>query len=258
MIEEDAVTVGTHQADAHCGGTYKAGTDKAGTQQAAFTRIVEERRSCRAFLSEQLPTELVEELLRTAQHAASWCNTQPWQLVVTSGAATDEFRSALLAHVDRETGHLPVPDVPKPAGYSGRRLERRRECGWALYEAVGVARGDRRASARQARENFAFFGAPHVAVVCTPRELGTYGAVDCGLYIATFLYAAESAGVGAIAQAAIANHAPFVREYFDIPDDHLVLCGLAFGRRDESHPANGFRTTRAPLSDAVRWVGAPT
>ena len=110
------------------------------------------------------------------------------------------------------------------------------------------------ASSRQARENFAFFGAPHVVVVTTPRELGTYGAVDCGLYIATFLYAAESHGVGAIAQAAIASHAPFVREYFQIPDDQFVLCGLSFGWCDADHPANGFRTSRAPLDEIVRWV----
>jgi nitroreductase len=96
---------------------------------------------------------------------------------------------------------------------------------------------------------------PHVAIVSTARELGTYGAVDCGIYIATFLYAAESHGLAAIAQAAIAAHGPFVREYFQVPDDHLVLCGMSFGWSDESHPANSFRTSRAPLDEVVRWAG---
>jgi nitroreductase len=159
-----------------------------------------------------------------------------------------------LEHVDSSPPHV-SPDFEKPAGYSGERLARRRECGWALYESVGVQRGDRAGSARQARENFAFFGAPHVAIVTSPAELGTYGAVDCGLYLATFLYAAEAHGVGAIAQAAIANHSPFVREYFEIPPDQLVLCGISFGRRDAAHPANAFRTTRAGLDEVVRRVG---
>lgn len=228
-----------------------------GVDPDAFRRVVEARRSCRAFLPEPLTAVQIEELLRTAQRAPSWCNAQPWQVIVTSGEATDEFRTALLRHVDESERHRPAPDFPKPARYSGKRLDRRRASGWALYEAVGVARGDRAASARQARENYAFFGAPHFALVTTPAELGTYGAVDCGLYVATFLYAAESLGLGAIPQAALANHAPFVRDYFDIPSDQLVLCGLPFGRRDEHHPANSFRTDRAPLTEIVRWVGDP-
>jgi nitroreductase len=224
------------------------------TEQDQLHDLVVRRRSCRAFRPEQVPESVIDAILRTAQYAPSWCNTQPWKLIITSGSATDDFRQALLEHVDSSPPHV-TPDFEKPAGYSGERLARRRECGWALYESVGVQRGDRAGSARQARENFAFFGAPHVAIVTSPAELGTYGAVDCGLYLATFLYAAEAHGVGAIAQAAIANHSPFVREYFEIPPDQLVLCGISFGRRDAAHPANAFRTTRAGLDEVVRRVG---
>ncbi|MGD0698321.1 MAG: nitroreductase family protein [Trebonia sp.] len=224
-------------------------------QREYLRHIVEQRQSCRGFLPEPVPEKTIAAVLETAQHAPSWCNTQPWQLTITSGSATDSFRQAMLRHVDEETGHHCASDFPAPSRYSGKRLERRRECGWALYESVGVTRGDREASRRQARENFAFFGAPHVAIVSTPGELGTYGAVDCGLYIATFLYAAESHGVAAIAQAAIAGHAPFVREYLQVPDDHLVLCGVSFGWRDDNHPANRFRTSRASAAEVVRWVG---
>jgi nitroreductase len=219
-----------------------------------FEAILTSRHSCRAFLAEPLDDDVVERLLRAAQRTPSWCNTQPWQLHVTRGAATDRFRSALLAHVDAEDG-LGSSDFAQPAGYSGVRRTRRRESGWALYESVGVGRGDRGASARQTRENYALFGAPHVAIVSSPAELGTYGAVDCGLWVATFLYAAESLGVGAIAQAALAMHSPFVREYFGIDDDYLILCGISFGWPDQHHAANGFRTSRASIGDdVVHWV----
>lgn len=227
----------------------------ASGQQDDLRQIIERRRSCRAFLPEPVPEDTITAILETAQHAPSWCNTQPWQLTITSGPATDSFRAAMLQHVDSEAGQHCGSDFPRPAGYTGKRLARRRECGWALYDSVGITRGDRSGSRRQARENFALFGAPHVAIVSTPRELGTYGAVDCGLYIATFLYGAENHGVAAVAQAAIAGHAPFVREYFQIPDDHLVLCGISFGWGDQSHPANSFRTSRASLAEAVQWAG---
>ena len=89
-----------------------------------------------------------------------------------------------------------APDFPTPEKYEGQSLARRRAVGAQLYESVGIARGDRAASAQQMRENFRLFGAPHVAIVTTDRSLGVYGAVDCGLYLATLMLAAQALGVG--------------------------------------------------------------
>lgn len=186
-----------------------------------------------------------------AQRAPSWCNAQPWQVVVTTAAATDAFRAALCEHVAK---HAAAPDIAFPREYRGAYLARRRACGFQLYDAVGVRRGDRAAGALQAFENFKLFGAPHLAIVTTDEALGTYGAIDCGAYVSNFLLAAQSLGVAAIAQAALAGYSRFIRDYFAIGDERLVVCGISFGYEDAAHRANGFRTDRAPLEEAVRWV----
>jgi nitroreductase len=213
--------------------------------------LLSRRYSCRAYRDEQVPRPVVEQILRTAQKTASWCNSQPWQLVVAGGSATDRFRRALSAHAREGVKHQ---DIPFPARYEGAYQQRRRECGFQLYEAVGVARGDREASAVQGAKNFEFFGAPHVAIVTTTEALGTYGAVDCGAYVSSFLLAAQSNGVAAIAQAAVANHSDFIRDWFSIPENRWVVCGIAFGYADEDDPANRFRTRRADLEEVVTWV----
>ncbi len=133
-------------------------------------------------------------------------------------------------------------------------LERRRDCGWRLYDSVGVARGDRAASARQGRENFRMFGAPHVGIVSTPVAMGVYGAIDCGAYVANFMLAAQSLGVASIAQAALASYPDLARSHLGIAADRAVVCGISFGYEDAAHPANGFRTARAPVGQAVTWV----
>ena len=144
------------------------------------------------------------------------------------------------------------PDFPMPNAYTGAHLERRRRSGWQLYEASGIRRGDRGASAKQAALNFEFFGAPHVAVITTAGELGVYGAVDTGIYTGTFLLAAQSLGISAVPQAAIARYSPFVREHFGLDRARRVLLAISFGYADRSHPANSYRTDRAPLSEVVR------
>jgi len=216
----------------------------------ALRRLVTNRRSCRAFRPDPVPGPVLDQLLDLARRAPSWCNTQPWQLVVTRGEATDRLRSALLAAAREQ----PVEaDYDLPSRYTGQHLQRRRDCGWQLYEAVGVEPGDRAASARESLRNFEFFGAPHIAVVTAPAELGTYGAVDVGIYVAHFLLAAESLGVAAVAQAAIATRAGAVRADLGLEDDRLVLCGISFGFAAD-HPANDFRTSRAPVADLVTFI----
>jgi len=215
-------------------------------------KLLDERHSCRGFLPRPVPRETIEEILTIAQRTASWCNAQPWQVILLSGEATNRFRAALTEHASASP--RPSPDYPWPREYLGAALARRRECGFQLYDAVGVAKGDRVASAKQAVENFRFFGAPHVAIITNDEALGLYGAVDCGAYVSNFMLAAQSFGVASIAQASLVTHGAFVREYFDVPEDRRLVCGISFGYEDREHPANGFRTRRAPLREVVTWI----
>ncbi len=215
-------------------------------------RLLDTRYSCRGFAPQAVPRETMESWLRTAQRAASWCNTQPWQLVITSGAATKKFRDALLKVVATETQE---PDFPFPEEYRGASLARRRETGAQLYQSVGIARGDREAADRQMMENFRLFGAPHIAIITTDRSLGVYGAVDTGLYVGTLLIAAQALGLACIAQASIARYPDFIRNHFGLPQDRRVVCAISFGFAEAGHRANGFRTTRASVDDAVTWIG---
>lgn len=220
----------------------------------ALERLLTSRRSCRGYLPEPVPHATIEQVLAAAQHSASWCNTQPWQVHVVSGAARDALSKAAVENVIATFGQPAPSDFPFPAAYTGVYDERRKEVGWQLYDAVGVQRGDRDASAMQMLRNFEFFGAPHVAIITTDADLGVYGAIDCGLYVNAFMLAAESLGLGTCAQAAIAQVTPAVREQLALPDDRLVVCGISFGHPDPEHPSAGFTSRRAPITDAVTFV----
>lgn len=212
--------------------------------------ILSSRYSCRAFLPNPIAQSDVTDIVDAAQKVPSWCNAQPWQLTITSGDATDRFRDAIFAHA---LSNAPLPDMEWPTKYSDIYKDRRRTCGVQLYGAVGVAKGDHAASAKQMMENYRLFGAPHVAIVTSPSELGPYGAMDCGGFVTAFTLAAAAKGVATIAQAAIAAHAPMVRTHFDLPDDRLILCAISFGYADTNHPANGFRTQREIADNVIDW-----
>lgn len=219
---------------------------------ADLDALFAQRYSCRAFQPDMVPRDVIQEIVATAGRSPSWCNAQPWQLVITSGDETEAFRKALLEEVATGT---PAPDLPFPSGYSGVYQDRRRTCGWQLYESVGVQKGDRAGSAAQTMKNFELFGAPHMVMVSSPVELGPYGALDCGGFVTAFCLAAQAHGVDTIPQAAVASYAPLIHRHFGIGDDRMVLCAISFGYGDADHPANGFRTERADVADIVDWRG---
>lgn len=217
-----------------------------------FETVLHDRYSCRRFLDRPVPRQTIEAILTAAQRTPSWCNCQPWRVLLTGGRAADRLRDTLYRHAAQ--GNAPRPDFPFPARYEGIYRERRKVCGVQLYQALGIGRDDRDSAREQSLENFRFFGAPHLALITTEADLGVYGAIDCGLYVANFLLAARNHGVDTIAQAALASYPDLVRREFGLSDNRLLVCGIAFGYGDDSHPIHGYRTGRASLDEVVTWV----
>ncbi|HAV07614.1 MAG TPA: nitroreductase [Rhodobacteraceae bacterium] len=217
-----------------------------------LTAILHRRHSTRAFRPDPVPDAVITEITRTAARVPSWCNAQPWQVHVTRKAETDRFREKLYATALAESSK---PDLDWPKQYTGAYLDRRRTCGFQLYDAVGIAKGDRAASGKQMMENYRLFGAPHVAIITSEADLGTYGIMDTGGFIALWTIAAEAAGVASVPQAAVAAFAPLLRAEFDIPEHRRILCAISFGYEDTDAPINAFRTERAEMSEVLLWAG---
>jgi nitroreductase len=232
--------------------TPSAGRHSIEERIGVLEELLGERYSCRAFRTDPVPRATIERILTAAQRTASWCNSQPWQIVIASGEAKERFRKEIYAAVS--SGAPENGDFAFPREYRGVYLQRRRESGFQLYNTLGIARGDKAAYAKQALENYNFFGAPHVAVIHTDEALGIYGAIDCGAYVSNFMLAAQALGLGTIAQAALARQSGLIRRHFKLGDDRRVVCGISFGFPDRDHRINSYRTSRAGIPDTATFV----
>jgi nitroreductase len=236
------------------GGEAKAPKARYSTEDriGVLEELLNERYSVRAFLPGEVPRQTIEHVLAVAQRTASWCNSQPWQIVIASGATKERFRR--LIYAEASSGAPEDGDFAFPREYLGVYLERRRESGFQLYNTLGIVRGDKAAYARQALENYNFFGAPHVAIIHSTEALGVYGAIDCGAYVGNFMLAAQALGLGTIPQAALARHSGLIRRHFKLGDDRRVVCGISFGFADHAHKVNSYRTSRASIADTATFV----
>ncbi|MDA0237294.1 MAG: nitroreductase [Proteobacteria bacterium] len=210
---------------------------------------LEGRYSCRKFLSTTLSRTVINSLLETTQKTASWCNTQPWSIDVVSGESLRRLSDSLIEFASE--GNLPNPDLAFPEQYLGLYRERRKVSGLQLYKSIGIEKGDIEKTRVQALENFYFFGAPHALLISTPKELGLYGALDCGLYISSFMLLAQELGINTIAQASVANYPDVIRQHVQIDVSRNFLCGISFGYGEETHPVNAYRTERESIENVV-------
>lgn len=228
---------------------------RAATERLGLTveEAVRGRQSIRAFLKAPVPRDLVARILETAGRAPSGSNIQPWKAWVIDGAARDALCAELLAIYDtagegkREYNYYPV-------AWREPYLARRRACGFGLYATMGIGRCDKEGMHRQRRQNYDFFGAPTGLIFTMDRDLEMGSWLDCGMFIQTVMIAARQFGLETCPEAAMANFHEVFRRRLGIPDDQIVLCGMALGFPDTAAKVNSFRTDREPLAAYTTFV----
>src|SRR5260370_22526170 len=136
-----------------------ASVDQKQDRIGVLEELLGERYSVRAFLPREVPRETIEHVLTAAQRTASWCNSQPWQVLIASGEAKERFRK--LIYAEAASGAGDDHDFTPPREYLGVYLERRRESRFQLYNTPGVVRGDKAASGHERLGNCNLFGRPH-------------------------------------------------------------------------------------------------
>jgi nitroreductase len=214
------------------------------------------RRSVRAFLPTPVPRAEVEQLLQLAARSPSGSNIQPWKVHVFSGALKQRITREILDAIDRgpreqyrrEWNYYPVQ-------WREPFLGRRRKIGWDMYGLLGIPKGDFEATERQRRQNYEFFGAPVGMMFTLEQDLEIGSWLDLGIFLGNLMTAARGHGLDTCPQAAFADFHTVIRPILGIPDNQILICGMALGHADETAVLNRLRTERAPLSDYASFAG---
>ncbi|MBX3576944.1 MAG: nitroreductase [Rhizobiaceae bacterium] len=209
------------------------------------------RRSVRAFLPTPVSDETIRDILTVAARAPSGTNMQPWRTYVTTGDTKAKIADAILTSGMR--AEKAVWDEYKyyPDHFFEPYLTRRRTVGFGLYSALGIGRREVDRMREQHDRNFIFFDAPVGMIFTIDRRLNQGSWIDLGMFLENIMIAARGRGLHTCPQAAFAPYHREIRPVLGIPDEEVVVCGMALGHEDASKPENDLRTERAPLEE---WV----
>ena len=215
---------------------------------------LEARRTVRAFQSRPVPRETLETILRAANRAPSWANTQPWKVFVAMGEVLERLRRRFLDRFDR--GEPPRFEVPAPESWPPELEQRIIDQGKKRFALLGLDWDNPEHRRMVRRRNYELFGAPVVVYLCLHRDLGPWSMLDLGAYAMALMLAAKDQGVDSAIAVNLAGYPDLIREELGILEEWKIVIGIALGYADESSPYNQYRSERRPLEEVVRFCRA--
>jgi nitroreductase len=224
--------------------------------QQAVDAAITSRRSIRAYLPQPVAREDVAQILQVAARAPSGTNTQPWKVYVLDGERKQQLSSAILAiHSDPEQAKLHTEEYAYyPREWVSPFIERRRKVGWDLYALLGLTRDNKAGMAAQHGRNYEFFGAP-VGLIFTMDRIMEQGSwLDYGMFLQNIMVAARARGLDTCPQAAFTQYHRVIGQVLGLPENEIVVCGMALGVADPTKIENTLITDRMRVEEFVKFV----
>jgi nitroreductase len=222
------------------------------TQYRTVSEAVQRRMSVRAFKPDPVPGAVVRGLVEAAGRAPSGGNLQPWVVHALAGQPLADLKAQVAARLmdrDEPEYHVYPPNLWEPL------RTRRYQVGEDLYGALDIPREDKLGRLTQFARNAEFFGAPAALFFSVHRDCGPPQWSDIGMYMQTFMLLAVEQGLDSCAQEFWSVYGRLIGAFLDLPEDHMLFCGLALGYRDEDAAVNAWRSRRAPFEEWATMRG---
>jgi nitroreductase len=210
------------------------------------------RKSIRRFKPDPVPREVLIEVIDIAKWSPSYKNSQPWESVILSGAKREALSKMLLELLAK--GRPPSPDVPAPRSWPALEAARIEDHFKHRRSSIGVDLGDPDHIKNIKRENFQFYGAPHVIYLYQDASLSPWSLFDLGLFAQSIMLAARAKGLGTVAQAFATDYAKEIKQFLGIPDTKRLILGMPIGYPDTESQEYTFRSHRAETDAIVQWL----
>ncbi len=78
---------------------------------------------------------------------------------------------------------------------------------------------------------------------------------DVGMWLQTIMLLLRGEGLDSCPQEYMGVYGRTIKDHLGLPDDIMLFCGLAIGRRDPAAAANGFVRERVALAEQVTFLG---
>lgn len=218
----------------------------------AVDHVLRSRRTTRSFRSDDVPKNLIVELLEAARAAPSTFNTQPWSVHILSGDAKRALSEALVQAHEANT-YPPYAAMPNPA--PADCTARQDDFARRYYGVLGIDRADMAARSRQTARNYVFFDAPVGLIFTINATLTKHSWLDCGMFVQNFMIAAQARGLATCPQVSFVRYQSVIAARLGFKATEAVVCGMSLGYPDPQAALNQMQMPREPIAAFTIWHG---
>ncbi|MGA2466470.1 MAG: nitroreductase [Thermodesulfobacteriota bacterium] len=212
-------------------------------------KVINERKSIRAFKTDPVPREKIEDILRLSILAPSAINLQPWEFIVVTGEEKERLSRRLMkAYREKKISCSPETVKPLPKTY-GKRGAKTLELMNPFFKEMGV-NSDQFVNEGSCN----FYGAPVAIILCQDDAFPKARFVDIGLVLGYLILIAQDLGLSTCSIGLITAYEDEIKDLLNIPDNKNVVIGVALGYPDSGSPINRFKSPRDDLEKFVRWI----
>ncbi|HID68924.1 MAG TPA: nitroreductase [Desulfobacterales bacterium] len=215
-------------------------------------KLLQQRKSVRAFLDKEVETEKINAILSAASHAPSGANIQPWQVAVVGGETKKELQTQIENSFRQGVrGEADYQYYPKKwiRPYKFRRIN----CGKLMYTTLNIKRSDKQRRLDQWAANYRAFDAPVLLLFFMDASMEAGSFLDCGMFLQSIMLAALEQGLATCPQAAFSDYPAIIKKTLGYPQNSILLCGMAIGYEDKDALVNSYRTPREDISTFTRY-----
>jgi nitroreductase len=221
------------------------------------TTTIKERRSIRCFKPDEVPQNIIREIIEVARWAPSWGNAQTCEFYVVTGETLKKFKNAnCQRNIDGVPFSTEIQIPGRPDVWPESMKKRYMDLGKSVLTSLSIAREDTEARNKYYTNMFNLFGAPCLILTCLDRSLSLeYAMLDVGLISQTICLLAHERGLGTCMLAASIGYPKLLRELLPIPENKIIVIGTTLGYPNWNSPVNHFERERATIDELVTWVG---
>ena len=214
-------------------------------------KAIIDRHSIRGFTTEPVSKEIIKDILKTAGHAVSAKNSQPWQFAVIAGDVIKKIGEENVAQL-KNGDNFDVPDTVYEGTYRTRQVDVAKK----LFSAMEIGREDKEKRDWWMERGFRFFDAPVAIILYVDADMDNgITRFDVGAVTQLITVAAMEHGLGSCVAYQAIMYQKALRKHLGIGDDKKFVVGVAIGHPDPDFPANKVITGREEVSTLAKFYG---
>lgn len=202
-----------------------------------FEQVLRNRHSVRKFTDQAIPLDELRQIIRDAQLAPSWVNSQPYHVHLVVGETLEKVRREQFKLEQKGVkGHSDLPVMSRKE-WSEQAQKNMAEWTQGLGD-VAKLMGPSAAK---------LYNAQAVIYLTLPKGYSSWSLYDLGAFGNNIILGACDRGLASMTAYQFVKYPSMLRKQLNISDEEEIIIGIGLGYRDDTAAVNEITSSRVDL-----------